>query len=497
MAIITDIPWVNKTTGETHRGYYCDKWLAQNLERIPKHLKKGWDVVAIISGSGLVRVGKSTLAMQMAAFVDWNLSGGKMLWDDDGRVKGIIPPNKPLRFGLDNVVFSPEDLIKVTKEKGAKTKYNVFVLDEGREGLLGARAMESVNKKFEDYFQTCGVYNNFIIIVLPDFFKLAEQYCVNRSMFLINTFHKNYERGYFSFFNTLQKERLYFFGKKRLGISARYGSASRNFWGRFSRWLPFDETKYNNKKKAAIGKAKWTKYDIAQMKQRDLMAYLAYKNTDFTIKEVAATMAELGAPEYTPSVMERSLRNAKRILENKKFVVDEDEEPELELLTEQDIKESNLEQGELEVVKKPNPGMASYNKEYDNTSLINKTFSEEKTEDNFEESQIIAKPKKEIIASDDPYDTEPLKQEKAQLYNKHQRKKTYIVTSNPDKELFPGDELVKPEKITEVAKEYTEKFDKIEAEARKILADLEKDPKEEEDTKDFEDAFLKAQKPDL
>jgi hypothetical protein len=187
-----------------------DKWLAQNLEKIPDHLNKGWDVVAIVSGNGLVRTGKSTLAFQMAAFVDWILAGGKMIWDEEGHVTGLIKPTKPLRFGLDNVVFSPEELISITKLKGKRQKYNVFVLDEGREGLLGARVMESVNKKFEDYFQTCGVYNNFVIIVLPDFFKLAEQYCVNRSVFLVNVFHKNFERGYFSFFNTLQKERLYF-----------------------------------------------------------------------------------------------------------------------------------------------------------------------------------------------------------------------------------------------------------------------------------------------
>ena len=521
IAIITDIPWINQKSGEKFRGYYMDKWLAQNLERIPKHLKKGWDVVCIVSGSGLVRVGKSTLAMQMAAYVDWCLSGGKMIWNEAGQVTGLIPPNKPLRFGLDNVVFSPEDLIKVTKEKGAKSKYNTFVLDEGREGLLGARVMESVNKKFEDYFQTCGVYNNFVIIVLPDYFKLAEQYCVNRSMFLINCFHKNYERGYFSFFNTLQKERLYFFGKKRLGISARYGAASRNFWGRFSKWLPFDETKYNNKKKAAIGKAKWSKYDVAQMKQRDLMAYLAYKNTDFTIKEIAATMAELGAPEYTANVLERSLRNAKRILENKKIIVDEDEEPAEELLTAQDIKERNLEEGEIETVKRQNPGMESYNKEYDNTSLLNKTFSEEKTEDTEEESQIIAKPKREIIASDDPYDTEPLKSEKDQLYRSKHPRDRRTLDVNPDKDLFPGD---KPVKTENVEPSYVEKFNKLDQEARKVLNDAKKGSIEQKhndiadkarkvlseagkepesvsesedddaDAQDFADAFLKAQK---
>ena len=347
-----------------------DAWLAQNLEKIPDHLKRGWDVVSIVSGNGLVRTGKSTLAFQMAAFVDWCLAGGKMLWDKEGRVIGMHAPTKPLRFGLDNVVFSPEELISITKLKGKRQKYNVFVLDEGREGLLGARVMESVNKKFEDYFQTCGVYNNFVIIVLPDFFKLAEQYCVNRSVFLVNVFHKNFERGYFSFFNTLQKERLYFFGKKRLGISARYNAASRNFWGRFSKWLPFNETKYNNKKKAAIGRAKWSKYDVAQMRQRDLLCFLLYKNTNMTLKEIAERMAGIGAKEYTPALVARSLFNAKRIQGSNKYIPDEGELPE-ELEQEVDFK--NLDEGKLEIVKDPSV-VSGFNKDYDNTNLDSKSI---------------------------------------------------------------------------------------------------------------------------
>ena len=470
MAIITDLPWVNKTTGETHRGFYMDKWLAQNLERIPAHLKKGWDVVAIVSGSGLVRVGKSTLAMQMAAYVDWCLSGGKMLWDEDGRVKGIIPPNKPLRFSLENVVFSPEDLIKVTKEKGARAKYNVFVLDEGREGLLGARVMESVNKRFEDYFQTCGVYNNFIVIVLPDFFKLAEQYCVNRSMFLINCFHKNYERGYFSFFNTLQKERLYFFGKKRLGISARYGAASRNFWGRFSKWLPFNEDQYNTKKKAAIGKAKWSKFDVAQMRQRDLLNYLVYKNTNFTVSDISEKMAEVGAPEFTTGLVERSLRNAKRILDNEKYIVDEDEEPGQPI--ESDVTFSDDEEGELEIIKNPRAGMASYNKEYDNTDLSTKDFVRpgENVEETDEDEEIdeSLNTRKEITTADDPYGDDGITQDK---YNIAPRKNAAPIIKNPDAEPLPTPNPKKTNKIPGIPLEYVEDLN---AQALKVLKEAEK-----------------------
>jgi hypothetical protein len=182
MAIVTDLRWKQGSTGEIRTGFYMDRWLANNLSQIPDHLKRGWDVVAIVSGNGLVRTGKSTLAFQMAAYVDWILAGGKMIWNEDGQVTGLIKPTKPLRFGLDNVVFSPEELIAITKLKGKRQKYNVFVLDEGREGLLGARVMESVNKKFEDYFQTCGVYNNFVIVRSP---SIPSSFSLRHGSFLL------------------------------------------------------------------------------------------------------------------------------------------------------------------------------------------------------------------------------------------------------------------------------------------------------------------------
>jgi hypothetical protein len=348
-----------------------DKWLAQNLELIPDHLRKGWDVVSIVSGTGMVRTGKSTLAIQMCTFTDWCIQGGQMVWNDSGQVVGVIPPKKKLRFNLDHVVFTPDDLVKITKLKGKREKNNVFLLDEGREGLLGARAMESVNKSMDDYFQTCGVYNNFIVIVLPDFFKLAEQYCVNRSLFLINVFHRNFERGYFSFFNTLQKERLYFFGKKRLGITARYNAASRNFWGRFSKWMPFDLKQYEDKKKFFIGKQKHSKLEVTHMRQRDLLTYVIRNRLGWTYEQISKELERYGEDTYGLDAVMRSLRNAERIINDAKFYADGEEEPADDSTgapaLKQEVDMTGLEQGGIEKVREPaaNP----YGVEYDNADL--------------------------------------------------------------------------------------------------------------------------------
>ncbi len=54
--------------------YPLDNYLTSNLDEIPKFLKKGWDCVIIVSGNAKVRIGKSTLAMQMAYYVAWLLN---------------------------------------------------------------------------------------------------------------------------------------------------------------------------------------------------------------------------------------------------------------------------------------------------------------------------------------------------------------------------------------------------------------------------------------
>jgi hypothetical protein len=196
---VTDIVWINKY-GAKRIGYYMDEFLAMNLMAIPQYLQKSWDVVGICSGHGRVRIGKSTATMQAAYFTAWLLAGGKMREDDlTGRWYVSHRPDRPVRFALENVVFRPEDLIKTSEELFKKYgKHQVIVYDEGRAGLDSARAMETINKTMQEFFQQCGMYGHVIFVVLPNFFKLHEDYAVSRSLFLIDckTDHKM-QRGFF------------------------------------------------------------------------------------------------------------------------------------------------------------------------------------------------------------------------------------------------------------------------------------------------------------
>lgn len=299
MAVVTDIQWYKRTKddikkgyqGTPRTGYFMDRWLKENLDGIPYFIDKKYDVVGIVSGTGKVRLGKSTLAMQVGYYIAWILAGGQTILDENQKVLEIKRPKKKVHFGLDNVVFAPEDL----KKKAHQLPPNsVIVYDEGRAGLDSSRSMESVNKGMQDFFQECGVYGHVILIVLPDFFQLHRTYAVNRSLFLINVFADNeFNRGYFSFYNDHQKELLYHWGRKKVGANFQYAAAKRNFWGRFSDWLPFDKDTYENLKKSALEKKRLGPKEIKELAQTAALVYVLKNDMGLSFNYLSETLRPL------------------------------------------------------------------------------------------------------------------------------------------------------------------------------------------------------------
>lgn len=297
--IVTDVKRTTKG-GKEVKGYYMDKWLKQNLDLVPFFLEKKFDVVGIVSGSGLVGVGKSTIASQICYYVAWLKAGGKVIEDEKGRVVKIIKPTKKVKFSLkENAVFSAEDLqdraISLYKKYEAG---QVILYDEGRQGLDSSRAMESINKGMEDFFQECRYMGHVIIIVLPNFFKLHEDYAVARSIFLLDAFlDQSYNRGYFNFYNRLQKERLFYFGKKKIGVTARYNSAKESFWGKFINWMPFDEDEYEKAKREALEKKRLSRSDRKIRLQRDILVWYLYKELKIPLEDIKDILLRLGDVE--------------------------------------------------------------------------------------------------------------------------------------------------------------------------------------------------------
>jgi len=291
--------------GKEVGGMYIDRWLKENLDGIPPFLKKSWDVVGIVSGHGKVRIGKSTMALQIAYYIAWILAGGQVIADEDGKVIKIIQPTKEINFDLDHVVFSPDELMATAQKL---PRGSVIVYDEGRAGLDSARAMESINKGMQDFFQECGVLGHVIIIVLPSFFKLHEDFAIARSLFLVDVYaDKKFNRGSFHFYNENQKEWLYYLGKKKIGIRAKYSAAHSSFTGSFSSWMNLDRDAYDKKKREAIKKKRETRLQKKFKKQRDAAIYLAKRHSGYTHEDLGRELSALSNSKVTAQVIKYAL----------------------------------------------------------------------------------------------------------------------------------------------------------------------------------------------
>lgn len=288
---VTDFEWFDERHQMPRTGYYMDEFLALNLMGIPRYLDKSWDCVGIVSGHGKVRIGKSTIAQQVAYFIAWGLAGGKMERNElTGKWFVSKRPDKKVNFNLaDNIVFSPEGLMKKAADLYKKYGRNqVIIYDEGRAGLDSASAMQAINRAMQDFFQECGMYGHVIIIVLPNFFKLHEDYAVNRSLFLIDAYaDKNLRRGYFNFYNETQKEWLYYMGKKKIGSSLKYKDSHPSFSGRFTQFLPLNKDDYEAAKREALKQKELRNTERKWKKQRDAAIYLLKKIGELTALETA------------------------------------------------------------------------------------------------------------------------------------------------------------------------------------------------------------------
>jgi len=64
------------------------------------------------------------MALNVAYYLAWLLAGGKMIEEEyekgKFKVTDVVTPKKPVRFGMENIVFTPQDLMKK-----AESLYNI------------------------------------------------------------------------------------------------------------------------------------------------------------------------------------------------------------------------------------------------------------------------------------------------------------------------------------------------------------------------------------
>ncbi len=201
--------------------YTYHKGLSENFQKLIKAVKNDWDFKILISGDGMTRTGKTTLATQTALYLDYT-------------------------FNMERVIFRGDKLIEKSLELGKKYGKGIaIVYDEAKEGLDSKKAMNTYSQRITDYFSECGWMNQFLIIVLPEFFDLNKTVALNQSICLINCYTKhNFQRGYFGFYNRRSKRYLYIKGKKWHDYSCQKPS----FEGTFNKYFPLDIDTYNKLK---------------------------------------------------------------------------------------------------------------------------------------------------------------------------------------------------------------------------------------------------------
>jgi hypothetical protein len=192
----------------------------ENVDLLIKANKNDIDFKILISGNGMTRTGKTTLAVQTGTYID---------------------PNYPHNW-RNQTCFAGDRLI----EMGNKLKKGqVLIYDEARETLNTATQLSKYCQSLLNFFSQCGSKNLYIIIVLPEFFELPKSITINQSIFLVNCMFKDgFTRGFADFFNYRQKKYLYIAGKKWFD----YQAVKPNFQMTFTKFFPLDVQEYEKLK---------------------------------------------------------------------------------------------------------------------------------------------------------------------------------------------------------------------------------------------------------
>lgn len=264
--------------------FWINPTLKANLDGMIYDIDKDWDFVIIITGDGMVRVGKSVLAQQVGAYFA----------SKTGRA-----------FTVDNIVFSGEELMK----KGTKVPKQIFVYDEARADLDSKKTLSRVSKVLQDFFAECGMMNHIVILVLPDFFELNKRIAIARSEALINVFIKkdikqtkngdvlSRTRGYYGYYGSKKKKKLYLIGKKQ---NDNYECVPWDFWGNFTNNWVLDKDEYDKKKLEYLRRdrmqEKMSRRAVTHTGQRDCAFWYLHTQEKMTHKMVSQVMTKYGFP---------------------------------------------------------------------------------------------------------------------------------------------------------------------------------------------------------
>lgn len=253
----------------------------KSCDTLTYNLPKDWDSMILVTGDRKVRVGKSVLAMQIAAYCAYR--------------QRCLGHNT--HFTINDVYFQHKDLID---EAIKKPKYSINVYDEGREGLSTDKSFTYAQRDLIDFFNEAGQLNQIFIVVISDFFDLKEYIAIARSECMFNVWREDvkkmkgvyegeekipiveWERGHFDFFSDRQKQILYDKAKKFKQKNYRLVDVQH---GQFPHQYIIDEEEYRKKKIECLQRYKKQRQENAMKRTETKLLLLKIKE----LKEAGLT----------------------------------------------------------------------------------------------------------------------------------------------------------------------------------------------------------------
>lgn len=203
--------------------YYMEDMLYENILPLKKRIEKDKDVVGI--GVGSPGEGKSTIIQQIAYLLDRDLSCKDIVYDTEEGIKKSI-----IQF-----------------EKG-KSKGKSKIYDEGKQ-ISSTAIMTKKIRNFMNFLYENRQMNMFQYILTGDYFDLPKSIVMNRISFMIWVHEeREFDNGYFKFFNRTDARKLYIKGKKTRDMTAH----KYTFRGTFPKRYTVDEEEYRDLKKSHL-----------------------------------------------------------------------------------------------------------------------------------------------------------------------------------------------------------------------------------------------------
>lgn len=234
--------------------------LKQKLDFAIRQINNNNDVVGIIVGDE--GSGKSSLAGNLMRYV----------------TKDNFDPKKDI-IGSD--YEEGIEKIQNAKEKGA------LMFDEGNVFFLSTETMKKEHRNLHKIFSIFRQKCLFTLIVLPSFFRLGTYFAIDRSDFLIRTYIKKGERGFFEYYGKALKADLYKKGKKNFD----YKVVSPKFKGRFTKCHILENEDYKKFKLKtlmdSISVAKKKKEKTPYQIEIEFRNKIIKNNLDKTARELA------------------------------------------------------------------------------------------------------------------------------------------------------------------------------------------------------------------